>query len=78
MKLRLNTYTAYSIGCVVVWAVILAVVAAEASKDTKHTFIDLLWMGDRVVVGHHRQGRLSAAHVAAGSKQSALKVAHAG
>jgi len=39
MKLRLNTYTAYSIGCAVVWAVILAVVAAEASKDTKHNFI---------------------------------------
>lgn len=39
MKLRLNTYTAYSIGCAVVWAVILAVVAVEASEDTKHTFV---------------------------------------
>ncbi|HEV7830643.1 MAG TPA: hypothetical protein VGP04_17725 [Pseudonocardiaceae bacterium] len=39
MKLRLNTYTAYSIGCAVVWAVILAVVAAAASEDTKYTFI---------------------------------------
>lgn len=37
-RLRLNTYTAYSVGCGVVWAVILAVVSAEASKDTMHTF----------------------------------------
>lgn len=36
--LRLNTYTAYCISCAVVWAVILAVVSTEASKDTKHTF----------------------------------------
>jgi hypothetical protein len=39
LKLRLNTYTAYSIGCAVVWAVILAVVSATASKDTRHTFM---------------------------------------
>lgn len=38
----------------------------------------LPWMGDRVVVGHHRQGRLSAAQVAAASEPSALRVAHAG
>ena len=38
MKLSLKTYTAYSVGCAVVWAVILAVVASEASKDTAHTF----------------------------------------
>jgi hypothetical protein len=38
MKLSLKTYTAYSIGCAVVWAVILAVVASEAQKDTAHTF----------------------------------------
>ena len=39
MKLSLKTYTAYSIGCAVVWAVILAVVASEASKDTAHTML---------------------------------------
>jgi uncharacterized membrane protein YdjX (TVP38/TMEM64 family) len=38
MKLSLKTYTAYSIACAVVWAVILAVVASEASKDTVQTF----------------------------------------
>jgi hypothetical protein len=44
MKLSLKTYTAYSIGCAVVWAVILAAVASEASKDTLHTFF-LLFLG---------------------------------
>ena len=39
MKLSLKTYTAYSIGCGVVWAVILIVVASEASKGTAHTFL---------------------------------------
>ena len=32
MKLRLRTYTAYSIGCAVAWAVLLAVVAAGKGK----------------------------------------------
>jgi hypothetical protein len=44
MKLSLKSYTAYSIGCAVVWALILAVVASEASKDTAHTFL-LLFLG---------------------------------
>jgi hypothetical protein len=44
MKLSLKTYTAYSIGCAVVWAVILVAVASEASKDTAHTFF-LLFLG---------------------------------
>ncbi len=44
MKLSLNTYTAYSIGCAVVWAVILAVVASEASKAKAHTFL-LVFLG---------------------------------
>jgi hypothetical protein len=44
MKVSLKTYTAYSIGCAVVWAVILAVVASGASKDTAHTFL-LLFSG---------------------------------
>jgi hypothetical protein len=34
---RTQTYTAYSIGCAVVWAVILTVTATVASKDRKHT-----------------------------------------
>jgi hypothetical protein len=44
MKLPFRTYTAYSIGCAVVWAVILAVVAAEGSKDTRHSLI-LIFLG---------------------------------
>ena len=38
MKLHTRSYTAYSIGCGVVRAVILAVAAAKAGKDTRHTF----------------------------------------
>ena len=44
MKLHTRSYTAYSIGCGVVWAVILAYVAAKAGKDTRHTF-NLLGLG---------------------------------
>ena len=44
MKLSLHTYTAYSIGCAVVWTVILTVVASEAGKDKVHTFF-LLFLG---------------------------------
>ncbi len=44
MKLSFNTYAAYSIGCAVVWAIILAGVASVASKDTAHTFL-LLFLG---------------------------------
>jgi hypothetical protein len=36
MKQRLRTYTAYSIGCVIVWAILLAAVAALDSKDIQH------------------------------------------
>jgi hypothetical protein len=36
MKLKTRTYTAYSIACGVVWAVLLIVVSATASADTKH------------------------------------------
>jgi hypothetical protein len=39
MRRRLNTYTAYSIGCAVVWAVILAVVATTDKTDTVHTVL---------------------------------------
>jgi uncharacterized membrane protein YdjX (TVP38/TMEM64 family) len=44
MKLSLKTYTAYSIGCAVVWAFILTVVASEASKDTAHALL-LVFLG---------------------------------
>jgi membrane protein DedA with SNARE-associated domain len=44
MKLSLKTYTAYSIGCAVVWAVILTVVATKAGQVKVHTFL-LLFLG---------------------------------
>jgi hypothetical protein len=34
-----RNYWAYSIGCFVVWAVILASVAAQASHDTRHNVL---------------------------------------
>jgi len=39
MRWRRNTYTAYSIGCAIVWAIILAVVWAETDSATRHTFM---------------------------------------
>ncbi|MEZ0362079.1 hypothetical protein ACAG26_00035 [Mycobacterium sp. pUA109] len=39
MRGHLHTYTAYSIGCAVVWAVILAVLSTTADGATKHTFV---------------------------------------
>ena len=44
MRDRLNTYTAYSIGCAVIWAVILAAVAAGATTAKLHIFL-LLFAG---------------------------------
>ena len=35
MKISRNTYTAYSIGCAVVWAIILVAVGATANEKTK-------------------------------------------
>ena len=35
---RSRTYTAYSIACAVVWAVILATVFTNAGDPTRHTF----------------------------------------
>jgi hypothetical protein len=37
IRKNLRTYTAYSVGCAVVWAVILAVVWAEAGEIKRHT-----------------------------------------
>lgn len=39
MKLRLRTYTTYSIGCAITWSVILAVVAAKGNERQKRDFL---------------------------------------
>lgn len=39
MRRRLHTYTAYSIGCAIVWAVLLAIVAATAKADRRDTIL---------------------------------------
>ena len=44
MTQRLNSYTAYSVGCAVVWAVILVAVAAAATTAKLHVFL-LLFAG---------------------------------
>ena len=44
MRIPLRSYTAYSIGCGIVWAVILAVMTAVASNNTRHTFV-LVFLG---------------------------------
>ena len=36
MKQRLNTYKAYSVGCVIVWAALLRAVAARRDPTTLH------------------------------------------
>lgn len=38
MSKRYQTYTAYSIGCGIVWAVILTAVWARAGEHTRHNF----------------------------------------
>ena len=65
VELLFRTYTAFSIGCAVVCAVRLAVVAAEASEDTRHALILVFLDGCSVVVGHQCHGRVSAAEAAA-------------
>jgi membrane-associated phospholipid phosphatase len=39
MTHRLNSYSAYSVGAAIVWAVILIVVAAGATTAKLHTFL---------------------------------------
>jgi hypothetical protein len=39
MRRRFHTYTAYSIGCAIVWAVILAGVSSAADSATRHKFV---------------------------------------
>jgi biotin transporter BioY len=38
MNHRLNSYTAYSVACAIIWAVILIAVAAGATAAKLHTF----------------------------------------
>jgi threonine/homoserine/homoserine lactone efflux protein len=48
MKQRLRTYTAYSIGCVIAWAIILPAAAVLDSNDILHTALVLCggwWIG---------------------------------
>ena len=43
-----RTYTGYSIGCAIVWAVILAVVSLAADDVTRHKFLMVFggwWIG---------------------------------
>jgi hypothetical protein len=37
MRNTLNNYKAYTLGCGIVWAVILVVVGTQASNDTRRT-----------------------------------------
>ena len=39
MRRHRNTYTGYSIGCAIVWAIILAVTSAEASDAFRRTIM---------------------------------------
>jgi hypothetical protein len=39
MKRFSHTYTGYSIGCAIVWAVILAAVSAKADNAARHTYL---------------------------------------
>jgi hypothetical protein len=39
MKRRFHSYTAYSVGCAIVWAAILAAVWSMADSVTTHTFV---------------------------------------
>jgi hypothetical protein len=39
MKRHFHTYTAYSVGCAIVWAVILAGVLSAADSVTSHKFV---------------------------------------
>jgi hypothetical protein len=47
MRDRLNTYTAYSIGCALVWVVLIAIGLAAGKTSTQHTCpVRLVGMGD--------------------------------
>jgi hypothetical protein len=60
---KLRTYKAYSLGCVVVWGVVLIVAGATSGYATFSSFLLVAggsWMGARVAVGNDRQSRLRA------------------
>jgi hypothetical protein len=42
MRDRLNTYTAYSIGCALVWVVLIAIGLAAGKTSTQHTVLFVL------------------------------------
>jgi hypothetical protein len=44
MKLSMRTYAAYSIACIFIWAVLLAVVESFDNHATKHT-VQLVFLG---------------------------------
>lgn len=65
MRRRYGTYTAYSIACAIVWAVILAVVSTAGDAASRHTF--LLVCGGWAIgwlSGDDRQGRVPATEAA--------------
>lgn len=48
MREQLESYTAYSVGCAIVWAAILAVLVATGKKDKLRTVLPVCggwWMG---------------------------------
>jgi Na+-transporting NADH:ubiquinone oxidoreductase subunit NqrE len=66
MSRRLHSYTAYSVACALVWALILVVVAAVAdTKKVAHVPAGLRGLGHRLDIGHDRPPRLPATVIAA-------------
>ena len=61
MRQQLRTYTAYSVGCVIAWAILLPAVAALDSKTSCAPSWCSAGMVDRVDLGHHSQGHIPAA-----------------
>ena len=58
---RLNTYTAYSIGCAIAWALLWTILAATGKKETQsHVLLIFLGWCDRLALRHDRPSRLSA------------------
>ena len=48
MRWRRNSYMGYSIGCAIVWAVLLTVVSTAADADTRHNVVLVFggwWIG---------------------------------
>jgi hypothetical protein len=57
----LNSYTGYSIGCFITWAVLLTVLEVTGKRDTlDKVFSVLLRMGCGVDIGDTREGHLPA------------------